>query len=255
MTTDKKIALVTGAASGIGAAIARALAREVGAVVVVADRNREGATGVAEEIDGVPLQVDVARPSACRKLIRQVEREVGGVDILVNNAGFQHVDPIDRFPDEKWNALLAVLLTAPFLLIKAVWPGMKARGWGRIVNIASIHASVASPLKAGYVAAKHGLLGLTRVAALEGGEFGITVNAVCPAYVSTRLVEDQLESQARMRGISRQDVLEQVMLQPAAVKRLISPEEVADVVVYLCSDRAGSVTGAAWNIDLGWTAR
>ena len=179
----------------------------------------------------------------------------GEVHILINNAGFQHIDPIEVFPEDTWDKMLAVMLTAPFLLTKYVWGSMKTHGWGRIVNISSIHGRVASPFKSAYITAKHGLIGLTRTAALEGGEHGITVNAICPAYVRTPLVESQIADQARTRGISIEDVVEQVMLEPAAVKRLITPEEVAALVVYLCSDVAGAITGADWAIDLGWTAR
>jgi 3-hydroxybutyrate dehydrogenase len=151
--------------------------------------------------------------------------------------------------------MLAVMLTAPFLLTKYVWKTMKASGWGRIVNIGSIHSRVASPFKSAYVTTKHGLIGLTRTAALEGGAHGITANAICPAYVNTAIVEDQIADQARTHGISPQEVIEQVMLEPAAIKRLIAPEEVASLVVYLCSEAAGAITGADWTIDLGWTAR
>jgi 3-hydroxybutyrate dehydrogenase len=151
--------------------------------------------------------------------------------------------------------MLAVMLTAPFLLIKYAWPAMKAQRWGRIVNIASIHGLVASLFKSAYVAAKHGLIGLTRVAALEGGPYGITANAICPAYVRTPLVENQIQDQARMRGLPPEEVVEKIMLEPAAIRRLIEPEEVAALVAYLCSEEASAVTGAAWTIDLGWTAR
>ena len=179
----------------------------------------------------------------------------GGVHILVNNAGFQHIDPIEVFPEDTWDRMLAVMLTAPFLLTKYVWGAMKTHGWGRIVNISSIHGRVASPFKSAYITAKHGLIGFTRTAALEGGEHGITVNAICPAYVRTPLVESQIADQARTRGISTEDVVEKVMLEPAAIKRLITPEEVASLIVYLCSEAAGAITGADWAIDLGWTAR
>jgi len=179
----------------------------------------------------------------------------GRIDILVNNAGFQHIDSIETFPEDIWDQMLAVMLTAPFLLTKYIWPTMKTQGWGRIVNIASIHGLVASPFKSAYVTTKHGLIGLTRETALEGGAHGITVNAICPAYVRTPLVEDQIADQARTHGLSPQEVIEQVMLAPAAIKRLITPEEVASLVVYLCSEPASAITGAAWAIDLGWTAR
>jgi len=177
------------------------------------------------------------------------------VDILVNNAGFQHVSPLDEFPEDRWDEMIGVMLTAPFLLTRYAWPHMRERGWGRVVNMASIHGLVASPNKIGYISAKHGLLGLTRTAALEGGEHGITVNAICPAYVRTPLVENQIAAQAETHQIDESEVVEKIMLDSAAVKRLIEPEEIAGLVVYLCSDMAASVTGAEWKIDGGWTAR
>ncbi len=179
----------------------------------------------------------------------------GGVDVLVNNAGFQHVAPIEDFPLELWQRMLGVMLTAPFLLTKAFLPRMKERGWGRILNIGSIHSQVASPYKAGYVSAKHGLFGLTKVTALEGGPHGVTANLIYPAYVRTPLVEGQVADQARNLGIPEAEVIEKVMLEPAAIKRLIKPEEVARLALFLASDAAGAITGACVPMDLGWTAR
>lgn len=249
-----RIAIVTGAASGIGQAIAETLAHD-GDQVVVADRNDAQGQAVAAAIGGHFVVADFSLRADCRRVVDATLAHFGGVDILVNNAGFQHIDAIEMFPEDTWDAMLAVMLTAPFLLTKYTWPTMKDRGWGRIVNIASIHGLVASPFKSAYVTAKHGLIGLTRTAALEGGEHGITVNALCPAYVQTPLVESQIADQAHMRGLLPQEVIEQVMLAPAAIKRLITPKEVAALVVYLCSEAAGAVTGADWTIDLGWTAR
>ena len=252
--TESRVAIVTGGASGIGRAVAERLAGD-GCRVAVVDLNAEQAGAVADAISGLAIQADLAQRADCRRAVDETVAHFGRADILVNNAGFQHIAPIADFPEDVWEKLLAVMLTAPFLLTKYVWPQMAGRGWGRVVNISSIHGKVASPFKAGYISAKHGLIGLTRTAALEGGSVGITVNALCPAYVRTPLVENQIGDQARSRGISAADVVSQVMLEPAAIKRLIEPEEIASLVAYLCSDAAGAVTGAAWDIDLGWTAR
>ena len=249
-----RVAIVTGAASGIGRGIAETLARR-GDHVMAVDLDEEQGQHIAAAIGGRFVMADLSLQADCRRLVDETLRHYGRVDILINNAGFQHIDPIETFPVDIWNKMLAVTLTAPFLLTKYIWPTMKAQNWGRIVNMASIHGLVASPFKVAYVTAKHGLIGLTRETALEGGAHGITVNAICPAYVRTPLVEDQIADQALTRGISPQEVIEQVMLGPAAIKRLIEPEEVAALVAYLCSEEAGVVTGAAWTIDLGWTAR
>lgn len=252
--TEGRVAIVTGGASGIGRAVAQRLAGD-GCRVVVVDLNAAQADAVADAIGGLAIQADLSQRADCRRAVDETVAHFGRADILVNNAGFQHIAPIADFPEDVWEKLLAVMLTAPFLLTKYVWPQMAGRGWGRVVNISSIHGKVASPFKAGYISAKHGLIGLTRTAALEGGSVGITVNALCPAYVRTPLVESQIEDQARSRNISPDDVLSTVMLEPAAIKRLIEPDEIASLVAYLCSDAAGAVTGAAWDIDLGWMAR
>jgi len=249
-----KCAIVTGGASGIGRAIAESLAHE-GHNVVVADMNEEKGTQVAKNISGYFLRTDLAQREACRLLVGAALEEYGSVDILVNTAGFQHVSPLETFPEETWDRMRGVMLTAPFLLTKYAWPHMKSRKWGRVVNIASIHAMVASPQKAGYISAKHGLIGLTRTAALEGGEHGITVNALCPSYVRTPLVEGQIADQARTHHIPEEEVVKEIMLKSAAVKRLIEPEEVAGVVAFLCSESGASITGACWAIDCGWTAQ
>lgn len=197
-----------------------------------------------------PLGADLSR----REDVLRLASAAGTVDILVNNAGLQHVRPVDEFEEAMWDQLLAVMLTAPFLLIKQLIPGMYSRGWGRIVNIASVHGLVASPFKSAYVSAKHGLLGLTKTVALEaaGKGQGVTVNAICPSYVRTPLVEKQIADQARLRGIPETAVLEQVLLERNAVKRLIEPPEVAGAVAFLCRDEAWSITGAAFTMDAGW---
>lgn len=252
MSLTNRVALVTGAGSGLGRAIAEALARE-GATVLVNDLRPE-AHAVAETIGGIFVQGDLSEREAVRVLAARALAHGGRVDILVNNAGFQHIDSIEDFPEDTWAQMLQVMLTAPFQLMKYLLPGMREAGWGRVINIASIHGMVASPFKSAYISAKHGLLGLTKTAALETGAAGITVNAICPAYVRTPLVERQIADQARTRGISPDAVVSQVMLEPAAIKRLIEPGEVAALALFLASDQASAITGSSFTIDLGWTA-
>lgn len=248
-----KTALVTGAASGIGKATAERFAAE-GARVIVNDVSASGRE-VAESIGGAFILADLADADQTRALAEQSIRVHGGVDILVNNAGMQHVSPIEAFPDEEWERMLRIMLTAPFLLTKRLLPGMAERGWGRIVNMSSVHGLIASPNKSAYIAAKHGLVGLTKAAAVEAGPRGVTVNAVCPSFVRTPLVENQLPDLARAAGVALEDVVEQVVLAQASVKRLIEPEEIAELVLFLASDAASAITGSAYPIDLAWTAR
>jgi 3-hydroxybutyrate dehydrogenase len=252
MQLKNKTALITGAGSGIGKAIAEVFARE-GARLILNDLE-PGAARLAQALGGVFIQADLSDQSSVRALAQRA-LELGPVDILVNNAGLQRINPVDEYPEDTWNMMLQVLLTAPFQLIKYTLPGMKQRRWGRIINIASLHGLVASPYKSAYISAKHGLLGLTKTVALEVGEYGITCNAICPAYVRTPLVESQIADQARTLSIPEAEVIEKVMLAPAAIKRLIEPEEVAEYALFLASDRAGAITGSAQVIDLGWTAR
>lgn len=249
-----RVAIVTGGAGGIGQAIAAELAAS-GATVVVADRDEAGAHAVADGLAGArAYPIDLSDPVACVAMIEAVVARHHRIDILVNGAGFQHVAPLVDFPLERWDAILRTMLTAPFVLIQAALPAMFDRGWGRIVNLGSIHAVVASPNKVAYVAAKHGLLGLTRAVALEAGPHGVTCNAVCPAYVRTPLVEAQIAGQARATGIPEREVVDRIMLADAAIPRLLEAREVAAYVRFLCSDAAGGITGSAQMIDGGWTA-
>lgn len=250
-----KAALVTGAASGIGRATAEDLAAH-GACVLVADMNEEAGAAVADSLPRAVFQhADVSSRDDCRALVDRAEREWGGVDILVNNAGLQHVAPVEEFPEERWEQLIRIMLVAPFWLTKYALPSMYAKGWGRIVNISSIHGLVASPYKSAYVSAKHGLIGFTRTVALEAGDKGVTCNAICPSYVRTPLVERQIDDLARQNALSAEDVVSQIMLAPAATKRLLEPGEVAAFATFLCSDAASGITGSAQSIDCGWTAR
>jgi 3-hydroxybutyrate dehydrogenase len=239
-------ALVTGGASGIGRACVVRLAA-AGADVVVLDRDAEGAKEVAAGVGGVALVADLSDLDAIGSLDLDV-------DVLVNNAGLQHVAPVHEFPVERFSYILRLMLEAPFRLARGALPHMYERGWGRVVNISSIHGLRASAYKSAYVTAKHGLEGLSKVIALEGAEKGVTSNCVNPAYVRTPLVENQIADQARAHGLSEDEVVGEVMLAPAAVKRLIEPEEVAEAVGYLCSDAAASITGTSLALDGGWSA-
>ena len=248
-----RTALVTGGASGIGKAIAERFAAE-GARVIVNDVNESGRE-TAESIGGAFIQADLADAEQTRSLAEQAVRDFGGVDVLVNNAGVQHVSPVEEFPDEEWERMLRIMLTAPFLLTKRLLPGMAERGWGRVINMSSVHGLIASPNKSAYIAAKHGLVGFTKAVAVEAGASGVTANAICPSFVRTPLVENQLPDLARASGVALEDVVEQVVLAQASVKRLIEPEEVAELALFLASDAASAITGSAYAIDLAWTAR
>ena len=240
-------ALVTGGASGIGAACARELAAR-GARVVVADVDPDGAKRLADELGGEAWVVDLADTRALDDLRLDV-------DVLVNNAGVQRVSPLEGFAPDDFRLVHRLMLEAPFLLVRAALPHMYARGWGRVVNVSSVHGLVASPFKAAYVSAKHGLEGLSKTVALEGGPHGVTSVCVNPGYVRTPLVEKQVADQATVHGIPEADVLARVMLAEHAVKRLVEPAEVASLVGWLTGPDGAMVSGASWTIDGGWTAR
>ncbi|PPD28612.1 MAG: 3-hydroxybutyrate dehydrogenase [Hyphomicrobium sp.] len=260
-----KTALVTGSTSGIGLGIAKAFAA-VGLKVAI---NGSGATpakiaegeklaaGLAAryETEVVFLKADLRQPAEAPRLVSEVSRAIGPVDVLVNNAGVQHVSAVEDFPADKWDEIIALNLSAAFHATRAVVPGMKARKWGRIVNVASAHALVASPMKSAYVAAKHGLNGLTKTVALEVAEHGITVNALCPGYVLTPLVERQIPDTAKARGMTEMEVVRDVLLKAQPTRQFVTAEEVAAAAVFLCSDGARSITGIALPLDGGWTAQ
>jgi 3-hydroxybutyrate dehydrogenase len=237
---------VTGGASGIGAACARRLAAE-GLHVTVADLDGDAAAKVAADLGGTAWQVDLSHTDELAELALDT-------DVLVNNAGVQHVAPIHEFPPEKFRLITTLMLEAPFLLIRAALPGMYERGFGRIVNISSVHGLIASPYKSAYVAAKHGLEGLSKVAALEGGEHGVTSNCVNPGYVRTPMVEQQIADQATVHGIDPDRVIEDIMLTESPIKRLVEPDEVAALVAWLAGPDAAFVNGASYPMDGGWTA-
>jgi 3-hydroxybutyrate dehydrogenase len=256
-----KSAIVTGSTSGIGLGIARALAAE-GANVML------NGFGKADEVQSIRVQVerdhgvrvaysgaDMLHPAQIRTMVAEAAQVFGGVDILVNNAGIQHVAPVDEFPPEKWDAILAVNLSSAFHTIRAALPAMRAKGWGRILNIASAHGLVASPFKSAYIAAKHGLVGLTKTVALETAGKGVTCNAICPGYVLTPLVEKQIDDQAKAHGIARDEVIAKVILERQPSKAFVKIDEIAALAVFLCGEAGASITGASLSIDGGWTAQ
>jgi 3-hydroxybutyrate dehydrogenase len=240
---ERRAALVTGAASGIGAAIAARLERDGWEVLTVDVRGDVG------------FRADLTTRSGNSDAVAAALERFGRLDAVIANAGFQHVAPIEEFPEDRWDALIALLLTSPFLLARYAWPHLRASGSGRFVAIASVHGLVASPYKAAYVAAKHGVLGLVKTLALEGAEHGISATAVCPAYVRTQLVESQIADQAKAHGLTEDRVLEDVILAPHAVKRLIEPDEVAATVAFLLGADGRAFTGAPVIMDQGWSAR
>ncbi len=256
-----KKAIVTGSTSGIGLGIARAFAG-AGAHIML------NGFGDPKEIESLRRGLetehnvkvnysaaDMSQPEQIKAMIDAAKQDSGAVDILVNNAGIQHVAPVDEFPVEKWDAIIAINLSSAFHATRAALPGMKAKKWGRIINIASAHGLVASPYKSAYVAAKHGVIGLTKAVALEVAEAGITVNAICPGYVLTPLVEKQIDDQAVVHNIPRENVIRDVLLAPQPTKQFVTIEQVAALALFLASDIAASITGSAYSVDGGWTAR
>ena len=256
-----KVALVTGSTSGIGLAIARAYAKQGADIVINGFGDKDG---IEKERSGIESDfgvralysgADMSKGPEIVAMIADAEAKLGSVDILVNNAGIQFVSPIEDFPPEKWDQIIAINLSATFHAIRAAVPGMKARKWGRIVNTASAHALVASPFKSAYVSAKHGIAGLTKTVALETATFGITANAICPGYVWTPLVEKQIPETMAARGMTKEQVINDVLLHAQPTKQFVTVEEVADLAVYLASNSARSITGAIIPIDGGWTAQ
>jgi 3-hydroxybutyrate dehydrogenase len=255
ISLEGKVALVTGASRGIGRAVAEAYAA-AGAAVMLSSRKQEALEEAAKTMAG---DVDVyaanaGEPDQIAACVAATMDRFGRVDILVNNAGIQHVAPIEEFPPAKWDAIIAINLSAAFHAIRAALPGMKAQGWGRIVNIASAHGLIGSPFKSAYVAAKHGIVGLTKVVALETAENGITCNAVCPGYVRTPLVEKQIDDQAKAHNVPHEQVIRDVLLKQQPNKRFATVEEIGALVAFLCSEAGASITGTALAVDGGWTA-
>ena len=259
---QNKVAVITGSTSGIGLGIAKALARAGANVALNSYTDDEEDHKIAEElaketgVKAIYVQADMTKAEACARLIEDAAEKLGGpVQILVNNAGVQHVAPIEDFLPEKWEAILNLNLSSSFYTIRAAVPHMKEAGWGRIINTASAHGLVASPFKSAYVAAKHGLVGLTKVVALETAEHGITCNAICPGYVLTPLVEKQIPDQMKTHNMSEEDVIRNVLLEKQATKEFVTIDEVAETAVFLCGPATKQMTGTTLSIDGGWTAQ
>jgi 3-hydroxybutyrate dehydrogenase len=256
-----KVAVVTGSTSGIGMGIARALAQQKVAVMLNGFGEQAAIDKLRKELaeqHGIKVgysPADMSKPAEIRAMVEAAQREFGAVDILVNNAGIQHVAPVESFPDDRWDAIIAINLSASFHAIKAVLPAMKRRGFGRIINIASAHGLVASGEKIGYVSAKHGLVGLTKVVAIETANSGITCNAICPGWVLTPLVQKQVEAKAKEAGISVEKAKEDLLREKQPMLRFTSPEQIGALAVFLCGEEAATITGAPLSIDGGWIAQ
>ena len=254
MILQGKVALVTGSTSGIGLAIARALAAEGAKLMVNGFGDPAEIVQLTEELGAIHDGADMADPFAIERMMKRCAEELGGPDILVNNAGIQHVSPVETFPPEKWDAIIAINLSAVFHTTRHALPAMKAKGWGRVISTASAHSLVASPNKSAYVAAKHGVAGFTKTAALEAARDGVTVNCISPGYVWTPLVENQIPDTMKARGLTREQVMNDVLLAAQPTKQFVTPEQVAALALFLCRDEAASITGANISMDGGWTA-
>jgi 3-hydroxybutyrate dehydrogenase len=255
MILEGKVALVTGSTSGIGLAIARALAAEGAAVMLNGFGDPPEIERLCAELGALHDGADLSDPSAIEAMLTRCSEELGSPDVLVNNAGIQHVSPVESFPPEKWEAIIAINLSAVFHTTRLALPAMKAKRWGRIINTASAHSLVASPNKSAYVAAKHGVAGFTKAVGLEAARDGVTVNCISPGYVWTQLVENQIPDTMKARGLTREQVMNDVLLAAQPTKRFVTPEEVAALAVFLCRDEAASITGANLSMDGGWTAQ
>lgn len=255
MTLDGKVALVTGSTSGIGLAIARALAAEGARVMINGFGPQAEIEAICEETGALHDPADMSNPAAIEAMLTRCREELGAPDILVNNAGVQHVSPVADFPPEKWDSIIAINLSAVFHTTRLALPGMRAKGWGRIINTASAHSLVASPNKCAYVAAKHGVAGFTKTVALECAPDGVTVNCISPGYVWTPLVEKQIPDTMKARNMTRNQVMNDVLLSAQPTKRFVTVEELAALAMFLCRDEAGSITGANISMDGGWTAQ
>ena len=254
MLLDGKTALVTGSTSGIGLAIAKALAAEGAKLMINGFGDPQAIAQECEELGALHDGADMSDPTAIERMMRRCSDELGGPNILVNNAGIQHVSPVDTFPPEKWDAIIAINLSAVFHTTRLAVPGMRAKGWGRVINTASAHSLIASPNKSAYVAAKHGVAGFTKSVALETARDGITVNCISPGYVWTPLVENQIPDTMKARNMTRDQVINDVLLAAQPTKQFVTPEQIAALAVFLCRDEASAITGANLSMDGGWTA-
>jgi 3-hydroxybutyrate dehydrogenase len=261
MFLQGKTALITGSTSGIGLGYARALAAQGANVMINGFGDAAQIQGYVDELTSISKAralhsgADMTKPDEIRAMVADCTAQLGGPDILINNAGIQHVAPVDEFPDDKWDAILAIILSSAFHTTKAALPGMKAKAWGRVINTGSMHSLVASPYKAAYNAAKHGLAGFTKTIALEVATQGITVNCICPGYVWTPLVENQIPDTMKARGLSRDQVINDVLLAGQPQKQFVQIDQLASLALYLCSDGAAAITGANLSMDGGWTAQ